>query len=804
MAFKVVNDIVIKNDTNINVDGMDVLVGDGDTNTKVLLQNVQLNSNILNDSNLTSDNLNEGITNLYFNDLRAQAALAGDIATLQADIAQAIVDANSYTDAAVSGGTGSLTTDDIPEGSNLYYTNARVDARIPTTLSSFTNDSNFATVAYSDQSELDANAYTDTRETAITTAYTSAIATASAAGSSGSNTYTDQEVANAITSMTVYTDQAELDAIATAATDATNKDTALQSAMQTYTDQAEADAISTANAYTDTREVAITTAYQTYADQAETDAKAYTDTRETAITTAYQTYADQAEADAITTSNAYTDAKEVAITTAYQAYADARETDAVTTANAYTDNEVANLVDSAPAVLDTLNELAAALGDDPNFATTISNDIGTKVAKSGDTMTGDLTLAGAPTSANHAATKSYVDSAVAGGTGALDTDAIPEGAANLYYTDARADARATLRIGAANIGNLNNVSGGSLSTGDFLLYDGSEFAPVTFSTEVNTYADQRIAVSSIQDLSDIDGVDTPANGDVLLYDNSNNHFGFINLGNEINSYFDIRFATKNTNNLTEGSNNLYYTDARVDARIPTNVSSFTNDAGYLTAQSAASVATSGSYNDLSNKPTNVSAFTNDSNYSTFTSNQDTDTTSNVLFKTIEINTNNQTSETDLILNANSVIGSNNSINMALTDTSGTFRWWIGTNDHATGTAGGSTYMTLNSTQLSVTGEIVASGDVCAYSDRRLKRNIETIDNALDKVNNLRGVTFEKGLQPSLGVIAQEVEEVLPELVKTDSDGMKSVAYGNMVGLLIEAIKEQQKQIDDLKQRLKNT
>ena len=105
---------------------------------------------------------------------------------------------------------------------------------------------------------------------------------------------------------------------------------------------------------------------------------------------------------------------------------------------------------------------------------------------------------------------------------------------------------------------------------------------------------------------------------------------------------------------------------------------------------------------------------------------------------------------------------------------------------------------------SFTGTFTASGDICAYSDQRLKRNIKTIDNAVDTVQNLRGVTFEKSLQPSLGVIAQEVEEVLPELVHTDADGMKSVAYGNMVGLLIEAIKEQQKQIEDLKQRLENT
>jgi hypothetical protein len=131
-------------------------------------------------------------------------------------------------------------------------------------------------------------------------------------------------------------------------------------------------------------------ATQGYADQAETDAKAYTDTREGLITTAYEAYADQAEVDA----------------------------------KAYADQKVADLVDSAPALLDTLNELAQAIGDDASFATTIGTQIGEKVAKAGDTMTGALTLSGAPTSNLHAATKAYVDAA--------ETDAV---ATAESYTD---------------------------------------------------------------------------------------------------------------------------------------------------------------------------------------------------------------------------------------------------------------------------------------------------------------------------------------------------------------------------------
>lgn len=78
----------------------------------------------------------------------------------------------------------------------------------------------------------------------------------------------------------------------------------------------------------------------------------------------------------------------------------------------YVDTAVANLVDGAPDLLNTLNELAAAISDDAGFASTIAASIAEKVAKSGDTMTGDLTLANDPTLDLHAATKQYVDTEV--------------------------------------------------------------------------------------------------------------------------------------------------------------------------------------------------------------------------------------------------------------------------------------------------------------------------------------------------------------------------------------------------------
>lgn len=99
-----------------------------------------------------------------------------------------------------------------------------------------------------------------------------------------------------------------------------------------------------------------------------------------------------------------------------------------------------------------------------------------------------------------------------------------------------------------------------------------------------------------------------------------------------------------------------------------------------------------------------------------------------------------------------------------------------------------------------TGSFTATGDITAYSDENLKYNIETIDGALGKVEGIRGVTWNRKEDDSraTGVVAQELEAVLPEAVHTDAEGMKSVAYGNITGLLIEAVKELSAQVAELK------
>nr|DAP25012.1 MAG TPA: Neck appendage like protein [Bacteriophage sp.] len=107
--------------------------------------------------------------------------------------------------------------------------------------------------------------------------------------------------------------------------------------------------------------------------------------------------------------------------------------------------------------------------------------------------------------------------------------------------------------------------------------------------------------------------------------------------------------------------------------------------------------------------------------------------------------------------------------------------------------------TLNANnKLIAQDEIISSGDITAFSDIRLKTNIEKIENALDKVCQLSGYTYDMNDKRRTGVIAQEVEKVLPEVVQDREDGYKTVAYGNMIGLLIEAIKELKEEIKVIK------
>jgi hypothetical protein len=116
-------------------------------------------------------------------------------------------------------------------------------------------------------------------------------------------------------------------------------------------------------------------------------------------------------------------------------------------------------------------------------------------------------------------------------------------------------------------------------------------------------------------------------------------------------------------------------------------------------------------------------------------------------------------------------------------------------------------------RLEADGDLHVDGDVIAYSttvsDVRLKEDVKTIENSLEKVTQLRGVSYtwnagSREGQQDLGLIAQEVEEVFPEIVRekelalVDGESYKTVDYEKLVGVLIEAVKELKAEIEELK------
>ena len=397
-----------------------------------------------------------------------------------------------------------------------------------------------------------------------------------------------------------------------------------------------------------------------------------------------------------TTNLYYTDARVSALlgggggtTYATQTYVDTAETDA----NTYTDTAISNLVDTAPATLDTLNELAAALGDDPAFATTVTNSIATKIGNVVEDTTpqlgGNLDLQ------TYDITTSESDFAVTTGTGS-DLTTIEFGG----FTEA------TVNGGGLAIGSSINQGQDVVLLGDidFLsggLITGEIIGLWAFDNATNLSSNTGLGQVLLNGTVEMVGC--------TLSDSASVIFGNLGTANEVG--------------LAVGTSS--------DARI-----------------------------------------------------HQLDSSGNTIFK---------------------LPATDGTANQVLkTDGAGDLSWVAQTsNTNTTYTAGNG--LTLNTTEFemsgSYTGNFTATGDVTAYSDARLKRNVETISNPVDLVNCLRGVNFEKDGRHSTGVIAQEVEEFLPEVVHTDAEGMKSVAYGNISGLLIEAIKEQQKTIEHLQKQI---
>lgn len=323
----------------------------------------------------------------------------------------------------------------------------------------------------------------------------------------------------------------------------------------------------------------------------------------------------------------------------------------------YIDQKVAGVVDAAPGTLDTLNELAAALGDDPNFATTVSNSIGTKLAKASNLS--DLTDAAA------ARTNLGVDTKANTWTGVSGDVSI----SSLGVATVADDSHNHI---ISNIDGLQSALDSKQAAG-------------TYNTIIGTDTDIDTSGATIIDnLYMTDGVIT----------------------------------SHGTRTLTLAD--LGYTGA-TNANYITNNNQLTNGAGYITSY------------------------------------------------------------------VNTTYSAGNGI--SLSGTTFTVGAGNGLSQTASGLAMSGTY----------TGTFTATADIVAYSDASLKKDVSTIEGALEKTKQLRGVEFTRieDEARSIGVIAQELEKVLPELVVTNDEGLKAVNYGQITGLLIEAIKELSAKVDEL-------
>jgi hypothetical protein len=168
-----------------------------------------------------------------------------------------------------------------------------------------------------------------------------------------------------------------------------------------------------------------------------------------------------------------------------------------------------------------------------------------------------------------------------------------------------------------------------------------------------------------------------------------------------------------------------------------------------------------------------------------------------------------------ILGANVNVGTPVSNNVVLADGGGNVRFhWNGTLNMITGSVGISGSLAVGAISPSATvGRIDASNDVVAFStsDERLKTNVTPIQDALFKIAEISGYEFDwipnqeiHGFEGhDVGVIAQEIEKVLPEVVTTRANGYKAVKYEKIVPLLIQAIKEQSEQIKKLEEYVKS-
>jgi len=587
---------------------------------------------------------------------------------------------------------------------------------------------------------------------------------------------------------------------------------------------------------------------------------------------------------------------------------------------AYTDTAVANLVDSSPASLDTLNELAAALGDDASFSTTITNSIATKLPLAGGTLTGNLDVGGTVTA----------DGLTVDGDGKITTSSgiglqLHNSSSNQSYLQFT-----------------NSATGESSANGFQIGIDGSEEGliwhyknePIKFATNnieaIRIDASGNLLVGRTSTSGNDAGVEARADGQIVgtrdgnrvAYLNRKTSDGDIvqfakdgttvgSIGSYSGSFLKIQSAGNQSGTLY--GTTAYYplkndalSDADIDLGGTSNrfkdlylSGSIANPSGNLTLDASGDIIhdSDGANWRLKDNGTQILHISRPSGQVKFFSSvQDADIvfggmdgTSAITALTLDMSeggrayftngfklgdtqkaffgdgndleiyhdgTNNRLTlnsantyiQTDGIIHFTDI--GNNEKHLTINDNGAVTLYYDNAAKLATSSSGvtitgtinggdlrgeawtigrdGNDYIVVDSNKIDFAldnnidmrlendGDLHVDGNVVAYStttsDERLKKDIVKIDNALDKVSQLSGYTFEyiADGKKSAGVIAQEVEKVMPSAVsettlplkmgEDDKTEYKTVQYDQLHGLMIEAIKELKAEIEELKER----
>ena len=594
---------------------------------------------------------------------------------------------------------------------------------------------------------------------------------------------------------------------------------------------------------------------------------------------------------------------------------------------AYTDAAITNLVDSSPSALNTLNELASALGDDANFSTTVTNSLGTKLPKAGGQMTGNITFSGSQTvdGRDLSADGAKLDGIAAGATNVTNTSQLTNGAGFITSSDnisgnaATSTKLATARTiagvsfdGTSNIslnnsnitngaGYITSADGGNAATLDgidssqFLRSDAndttsggltlSQDATDVFNFSANSSNNNRglsfnqrtalsasntdgwLRINNAQEFTngvytaglfradggfDVDGttvIDGSANiigsrvsgtvGNAALLDNlDSSQFLRSDQQDSISGQLNIDGGSGNGTNdgtlyVTSTSNNDWglivnkYNGSANEYGQEIRVGSGASYAFSILGNGSRNFRINGNGDTTQNGAVTANAFYgNGANLTSVNADQvDGYHASSIMVKTgtggnhyradnwLEFTSgqglyypNNHSYHVYLQNQYLHLRNNSNSNGIYLSTNNGILRGYVYVNNN-------NEIGFLNTTanwafRCDNSGNVTATGNVTAYSDARLKTNVNTIDNALDIVDQLRGVSFDwkESGKHSIGVIAQEVEKVLPEVVLTqevsdpanpEPKEVKSVDYGKMVGVLINAIKELNAKIEIL-------